>query len=154
MLIAYHRLSPVVHFAGPCGRESGLVLWVCVEGEEGSKPLCFRLPGYTFLSCMLQAALVLALKTGRVNALCSRIRPGPAAPFQGRLLQPNSPDARFPEGSRKNPLLWIFGSKDVTRQSAESMCCSRKRNLISAADVTQAKLLFEVRRSLCEGGLG
>lgn len=71
ILINYHRSFPVAGFAGLCGKESALALQVWVVGEEnkvhcilGSLVTPFSLP-------MLKVILVLPLKIGRINVLCS-----------------------------------------------------------------------------------
>lgn len=69
----YRRLFPVVLFTGPCGRESGLALQVKVEGEKKKVPnhciLGFLITPFSLP--MLKVMVVLPLKMGRVNSLCS-----------------------------------------------------------------------------------
>lgn len=163
ILINYHRLFPVVHFACPCGRESNLGLQVRVEGEEKKfRNHCILGSLVTLFFLLMKVILVLPLKMGRVNApcsACSRVAlhsSRASCPIPRWTSQTRQPWPKVPGRQQKNshPFQWIFGSKKVICQPAESMCCSRKRDLISTADPTRAKLLFEVRRPFCEGGLG
>lgn len=77
-----------------------------------------------FILPVLNVILAFPLKRGRMSALCRAcshvelIPPGPAAPFQGGPLQPNSPNPSILEGRGEIPTHFIVGPNLLAARAA------------------------------------
>lgn len=158
-----HRgfMLPIVHFAGVSGRGSVLALQNRVKEKRlRFKITAFKAPWlHLFPLLVLSVILAFPLKIGRMGALCracsmwSSVHPGPAAPFQGGHLQPNSPDPSILQGSRKLPTHFsVFLDPQASSAKLLEARAEAERGFSPPCSPPGAGVLLEVRRR--PGGAG